>query len=81
MAKDAEWNCSSKYTDPVQKYKVCPFIPTQCGSSPIVTLNGTGDQLCLKINRLMAGNACMYKVNSFCHQPNFTFNDSSNFIT
>ena len=81
MIKDPAWNCSSSISDPFLKYRVCPFIPTQCGKSNVINLNGTGDQLCLKISKLLSGNVCLYNVNSACQQANFTFNDTSNFYT
>ncbi len=50
--KDKAWNCSAKYTNQVDKYKVCPFYKSQCGPSPKVNLTGVGDAKCLKLNAL-----------------------------
>jgi hypothetical protein len=62
---------------------MCPFIPAECGSTNVINLMGTGDQMCLELKGLQAGNACLYQVNSACRQPTFSFNElvQENFIT
>jgi hypothetical protein len=76
-AKDPAYNCSSKYVDEVDKYKVCPFIKDQCGDSQSINLMGVGDSHCHKIRSLKKGNACLFRVQSKCGEPNFLLNDTN----
>lgn len=71
QASNSSWNCSSQYSNEVDKYRVCPFSKNQCGNSTIVSLDGLGDSECIRLKNLSRGNACLYRVVSACGVPNF----------
>jgi hypothetical protein len=76
MAKNSSWACSSSYNNSVDKYRVCPYYPGQCGSSANLNLSGVGDSSCIRIKGLQQGNACFYNVKSRCGVPDFQLNDT-----
>ena len=80
MAKNSSWACSSSYNNSVDKYRVCPYYPGQCGSSANLNLSGVGDSSCIRIKGLQQGNACFYNVKSRCGVPDFQLNDTQNVV-
>jgi hypothetical protein len=73
------WNCSSKYRD-IDRFRVCPFYRSQCGASPQINLTGVGDQRCMKVRSLAAGNACFYYVSTQCAAPRFLLSNTNTTI-
>lgn len=80
MARNSSWVCSSAYNNSVDKFRVCPYYPGQCGSSANLNLGGVGDTSCIRIKGLQQGNACFYNVKSRCGVPDFQLNDTQNVV-
>ena len=72
------WICSSKYDNMtlVDKLRVCPNDPAQCGSQSL-NFNELGDSQCLRLRTLKKGSSCLYRVQSKCGVPRFQLNDTS----
>lgn len=52
LISDSSWSCSNKYLNTVDKFKVCPFSKSQCGSESTLNISSISDTHCLKIESL-----------------------------